>query len=108
MRCAARRGVFSDSPSCTPAAPTADRRDVVAELTSKGFSTRAIAPIVGVSQITVRRDQQTQVRHNDAPDDQLTQVRDNHAPDDMPPSITGRDSEQDQVLAFLTPASASN
>lgn len=54
------------------------RRPIVAMLSQKGLSQRAIADIVGVSQKTVRRDQD-QVRHDASPDldeDRRTIARD--------------------------------
>lgn len=47
--------------------PIEVRRPVVAQLSAAGMSTRAIAPIVGVSQKTVDRDARNQVSHYDSP-----------------------------------------
>jgi hypothetical protein len=54
---------FADQPMILP---TAERREVVGMLAAEGMSTRAIAPIVGVTQRQVARDAE-QVRHDVSP-----------------------------------------
>lgn len=55
---------FADQPMVLP---TAERREIVGMLAAEGMSTRAIAPIVGVSDRTVSADMKAQVRNDFAP-----------------------------------------
>ena len=54
-----------------PRLPIEERREVVAELTDAGMSTRAIGTAIGVSNDTVARDQQQSPVSNETPDRQV-------------------------------------
>jgi len=73
------------------------RRSVVELLAGEGMSQRAIAQVVGVSEITVRRDK-AQVRHDVAPEREVAlPVNESGAP----PSVTGIDGKNYSGLGLL-------
>lgn len=81
------------------------RREVVQELTSAGMSTRAIAPVVGVSNFTVHKDREAGVSDltpdpesadvidADLVDDEPEAHDDEPAPAPAPPPVVGRDGK---------------
>lgn len=77
--------------------PAAVRQPIVSELSSAGMSTRAIAPIVGVSNKTVHQDMQVLPRVTPGPtpefvDTRTGEIRDEPAP--KPATVTGMDGKQ--------------